>query len=255
MTPSLAMPLSLQIDRCHRRVVTRATGAVTETDFLAIRREMSASRSFDSHYSLLLDLREATDLQLSPVAVADMVRTSGFALGTVHAILGTTELQLDVAHMLAAISRSYHRCVRVFRDADDADRWLSDVGAFGARRRGDGAASTMHRRTRLRPRASKSAPPEHALSDERCSGADAQHAPTKIAIPKRNNPLLVGTPDGSTFACWVESIGNRPHWAFITRDLKRLRGPRYQNENTLEKIHQMVSNWRAQPAADDTREQ
>jgi hypothetical protein len=120
------MPLSYAIDRRRRVVVARASGLLTVDDAVRVRSMLQSDPVFRSHFSLLFDLREVTQVNMSFQALARLAATTVFAAHARRAFVCTTELQHEVAHAFSLVGREHQIVVRVFREPHMAESWLVD---------------------------------------------------------------------------------------------------------------------------------
>lgn len=120
------MPLSYAIDRRRRVVVTRASGALTVDDAVSVRGLLQSDPVFRSHFALLFDLREVTQVKMSFQALARLASTLVFAPSARRAFVCATDLQHEVAHAFSLIGREHQLVVRVFREPHAAEAWLGE---------------------------------------------------------------------------------------------------------------------------------
>lgn len=119
------MPISYTIDPARRLVVTRIAGVMSEEDVRALREQLRADPAFDATYANLVDLSEATDIQLSADTLGQLAVRSAFDRVTRRAIVATSPLQFGMARMFATINERHGHVVRVFRDSGEAEAWLA----------------------------------------------------------------------------------------------------------------------------------
>ena len=120
------MPLSYAIDRRRRVIVTRASGVLSVDDAVCVRGLLQSDPVFRSHFALLFDLREVTQVNLSFQAMARLVSSSVFAPNARRAFVCSTELQHEVAHAFSLIGREHQLVVRIFREPHTAEEWLGE---------------------------------------------------------------------------------------------------------------------------------
>ena len=120
------MPLSYAIDRRRRVVVTRASGVLSVDDAVCVRGLLQSDPVFRSHFALLFDLREVTQVNLSFQAMARLVSSSVFAPNARRAFVCSTELQHEVARAFSLIGREHQLVVRIFREPHTAEEWLGE---------------------------------------------------------------------------------------------------------------------------------
>lgn len=120
------MPLSYAIDSRRRVVVTRASGALTVDDAVRVRLLLQSDPVFRSHFALLFDLREVTQVSMSFQALARLAATTVFAARARRAFVCATELQFEIAHSFSLISREHQLVVRIFNEPHTAEAWLTE---------------------------------------------------------------------------------------------------------------------------------
>ena len=120
------MPLTHMIDASRRIIVARATGPLTEDDLRACRMLMQGDPAFNRNFGQLLDLRGATEVNVSLPAMARLAASSAFAPGVRRAFVGITDAQYNMAWTFAMLSEPHHQLVHVFRDISVAEAWLME---------------------------------------------------------------------------------------------------------------------------------
>lgn len=120
------MPLSYAIDRRQRVVVTRASGVLTVDDAVRVRGLLQSDPMFRSHFALLFDLREVTQVNISFQAIARLASATVFAANARRAFVCATELQHEIAHAFSLVGREHQLIVRVFREPHTAEAWLGE---------------------------------------------------------------------------------------------------------------------------------
>ena len=120
------MPLSYAIDARRRVVVTRASGVLTVDDAVRVRVLLQSDPVFRSHFALLFDLREVTQVKMSFQALARLAATTVFAARARRAFVCATDLQFEIAHAFSLVSREHQLVVRVFHEPHTAEAWLAE---------------------------------------------------------------------------------------------------------------------------------
>lgn len=121
------MPITHAIDHAHRRMYTRATGAVTYPEVVA---HLAAERDGGGlPYRELIDLTEG-ELALDAAEVRRLVEDlrrlgRGRALGPT-AVIVASEFTFGMLRMLEALVEDVC-AVRPFRDRAEAERWLESM--------------------------------------------------------------------------------------------------------------------------------
>ena len=120
------MPVGYERDDTRRRVVVTVHGALRKRDMLTV---MARQRAEDTWgYGMLFDLRRVTEHPtLADLReLMDQASSRGEAespRGPV-ALLATERIMYDIACTYAALGHT-KLTIRVFRDLDEADRWLA----------------------------------------------------------------------------------------------------------------------------------
>ena len=128
------MPCDYRIDRTRRVVLARGYGPVTETDLTGNRERLSADPDFDPALNLLYDLTEATGVGASPVFPQSFAARSIFADASKRAVVAGDDSVFGVARAFLAWGAESSANIRVFRNIDEARRWLAldQADYFGA---------------------------------------------------------------------------------------------------------------------------
>lgn len=120
------MPLTYVIDASRRIIVARASGILSEDDLRSTRMLMQGDPAFNRNFGQLLDLRAATDVNVSVPAMARIAASSAFAPGVRRAFVGITDAQYNMAWTFAMLSEPHNQLVHVFRDITVAEAWLME---------------------------------------------------------------------------------------------------------------------------------
>jgi hypothetical protein len=110
----------------RRLVVARALGTVTAGDVRAARNALRADPSFSPEFRELIDLTEATTLEMSRDTVASLASETVFLPGTKRAVVATNAEQFRIAQAFAAHAAEAGQSVTVFRNLEEAMAWLGD---------------------------------------------------------------------------------------------------------------------------------
>ena len=125
------MPISYDIDEERGFVRTVATGRLTDAELLEHKHALMADPRFRDGMKELSDIRGVDDLQVTPQGV---MRAASFDSAN-NAAMGTHRLGLLVpSDYVFGMARMYqmrtdqNMGVEVFRDDEEAQRWLDEVG-------------------------------------------------------------------------------------------------------------------------------
>ena len=117
------MPISYAIDAARQVVRIRLWGEVTREELDANSLRLSSDPQFRPDLPYICDAR---DLSVPP-AIDDVVRAayrSVFAAGTRRAIVAGSDVIYGLARLFAGRSGSVGDGLQIFRDMDEAERWL-----------------------------------------------------------------------------------------------------------------------------------
>ena len=118
------MPVSFQVDKARRLVVSTASGFLTVTDILAHQRKLLADANFDPECSQLVDCSAITGIDLSPDDVRAVTATAVFSTHSRRAIVVATDEQFGFAEMFKMMREAQgEHGIRVFRDRAEALLW------------------------------------------------------------------------------------------------------------------------------------
>ncbi len=122
------MPISYRIDEEKGLVLTTATGALTDSDILQLKASLLADPRWKPGMRELSDVRAIDRLEVTTDGVTQMMlQDTGAA-----AALASYRLAIVVSHQVVyGMARMYQMLtehnvpnVRVFRDIEEAKRWL-----------------------------------------------------------------------------------------------------------------------------------
>jgi hypothetical protein len=117
-----------RIERDNHRVVAEVRGTYSYDVALARMRRLQADPDFDPTFSLLMDFREATAVELNHDQVAALSKIHLFAADSRRAYLVATPLQFGLARMFATYrSPTAEDVIRVFTGLNEAVAWLDQA--------------------------------------------------------------------------------------------------------------------------------
>lgn len=124
------MPVTYEIDGTRRLVRTRCFGAVTISEVLAHFDELERDPARPELLDVVLDLSGSTTLPGS-----DQLRVVAERVGEVRltrfgrvAIVADRDSMFGMARMFEVFAEKHFGASRVFRQLDEAERWLADAG-------------------------------------------------------------------------------------------------------------------------------
>jgi hypothetical protein len=123
------MPISYRIDEAKKLVLTTASGVLTDSDILQLKSSLVSDPRWTPGMRELSDVRSIDRLDVTTAGVQMMMQSD-----ELHArALDSYRLAIVVAHQLVyGMARMYQMLtehsvpnVRVFRDMEEAKRWLA----------------------------------------------------------------------------------------------------------------------------------
>ena len=122
------MTISYSIDNRLGGVFTTATGCLTDEELLEDNRKLTVDPEFRSGLIELMDARSVTDLKITPEGIehlvmqdaADAERLENYRL----AMVVSKDAAFGLARMYETMTQHNMPNVKVFRDMNDARRWL-----------------------------------------------------------------------------------------------------------------------------------
>jgi hypothetical protein len=122
------MPASYRIDVARRLVLSRAWGDFTAQDLYDHYNTLAADPLFDPSFPQLVDLREVERVVMEPSLIMRHALEHLFGSGTQRALVTSSDVEYQLARMYATIAEYVPQNVRVFRQMQDAEKWLG-IGA------------------------------------------------------------------------------------------------------------------------------
>jgi hypothetical protein len=123
------MPISYQIDEARRLVLTTASGALTDSDILRLKARLVADPKWKPGMRELSDVRLIDRLEVTADGVRQMMMRDechAAALASYRlAIVVSHQVVYGMARMYQMLTEQIVPDVRVFRDMEEAKRWLA----------------------------------------------------------------------------------------------------------------------------------
>ena len=122
------MPITYSIDHERGVVLTTASGVLTDDELLHHKRKMTSDPNFKPGLVGLSDIREIAELAVTTEGIRSLVkqdaldaeRLKGFKL----AIVASDDVVFGMARMYQTMTQDNVFNVRIFRDLDEAKKWL-----------------------------------------------------------------------------------------------------------------------------------
>ena len=118
------MGLRYTIDRTRRLVHTRGWGTVSIGDINELMSFIVVDARFDPYFRSLVDFREVTLLAGDSIGFAAAASVQLYVPGTRRALVAGEDHVFGLLRMFATYSERFGQTVQVFRELNDAERWL-----------------------------------------------------------------------------------------------------------------------------------
>jgi hypothetical protein len=123
------MQVERRIDSAARVVVLEVSGDLGDRDLLSLADELEKDPEVEADFSLLIDLRRAIGQGVTSAGVRKLVaRPLVLSPESRRAVVVPSDLGFGMARMYEMLREDRGGAVRVFRDYEEARRW---VGARG----------------------------------------------------------------------------------------------------------------------------
>jgi hypothetical protein len=118
------MPADYVIDAGRRTVFSRAWGRLTNDDLLGVQDVLRADPAFDPGYRQLYDFTGVTEIAVSRDAFPALRARTPFDHTARQAFVAGSQAAFGMARMYELLHDLSEQQFRVFRDANEARRWL-----------------------------------------------------------------------------------------------------------------------------------
>jgi hypothetical protein len=123
------MPADYRIDRNGRKVVSIVRGVYSYDVAVGRMRRLQKDPEFDTSFSLLMDFREATKIDLSHGEIVELSNIHVFSPESKRAYVVASPEQFGLARMFASYKSPTNKKVfQVFTDMEEAVEWLEADG-------------------------------------------------------------------------------------------------------------------------------
>ena len=116
------MSFTHETDIANRTVFSRATGEVTDDDLMAHRAAIRSDPDFEPDFRHLVDLRGVTKMSITADGLGRLLPGSFCGPGARRALVALRDVDYGMARMHQMAAGPTEK--RVFRDMDEALRWL-----------------------------------------------------------------------------------------------------------------------------------
>jgi hypothetical protein len=118
------VPIEYRIDAAARIVYSTAKGSISIADALPYVERLRADPAFDPAMSQLFDFSGVTRIDLGTDDLRSMAPANVFGRGARRAFVATNDVSYGVARMFEALVAPAGTELRVFREMEEAKRWL-----------------------------------------------------------------------------------------------------------------------------------
>lgn len=118
------MPITYELDVAGEMVRTRGWGVLTEGEAEALYATLRADPAFRPTFRQRCDLREVTQIDATTDALRNLARAKTFAPGAHRAFVVGRDVDYGLARIFQAYSELGDAEMRVFRDWEEAERWV-----------------------------------------------------------------------------------------------------------------------------------
>jgi hypothetical protein len=118
------VPASYQIHPARALVLSLGWGILSDADIREHYRQLRDDPAFDPAFRQLADIRDVSRVEASIPTIRDEARTWTFAPEARRALVARSDAPYGLARLFAAYWALEGGAVEVFRDLDDAARWL-----------------------------------------------------------------------------------------------------------------------------------
>jgi hypothetical protein len=120
------MQVERTIDPATRVVVLTVSGDIGDAELLRLGDELAETPELESDFALLIDLRQARGEKVTTAAVYRLVeRPLVLSAESRRGVVVPTNLGFGMARMYEMLRKNRGGSPRVFRDYDEALRWVS----------------------------------------------------------------------------------------------------------------------------------
>ncbi len=118
------MPVSYRIDRERRIVFSEASGVLTDSDLIEFQKRLRDDPEFEPDLRQLADCRAIDEIGVTSQGVEEASSRSPFSQGSLRAIVVSSDEAFGMARMFENLRHEARDEIRVFREAEEARRWL-----------------------------------------------------------------------------------------------------------------------------------
>ena len=122
------MPMQIHIDKGRGLITTRASGNVSDADFITMEDLFEKSPDFSRKFARICDLTAATTMNVSEELMKRWAEDPVMDRSARHAIVCTTPAVMSNVLEFIEVARIHSRDASVFPTFDQADEWIRGKG-------------------------------------------------------------------------------------------------------------------------------
>lgn len=118
------MPGGYSIDPARSLVLSRAWDVLTGADLSRHARILAADPGFKLNFNQLCDYRDVKEIRADAAAIRELAALNPFGAGARRALIVSSDVVFGMARMYQILTESSPDEFEVFRDLDEALKWL-----------------------------------------------------------------------------------------------------------------------------------
>jgi hypothetical protein len=122
------MPMQIHIDKGRELITTRASGNVSDADFITMENLFEKSPDFSRKFARICDLTAATAMNVSEELMKRWAEDPVMDRSARHAIVCTTPAVMSNVLEFIKAARIHSRDASVFPTFDQANEWIRGKG-------------------------------------------------------------------------------------------------------------------------------
>jgi hypothetical protein len=122
------MPMQIRVDKGRGLITTRASGNVSDADFIAMEDLFEKSPDFSRKFARICDLTAATTMNVSEELMKRWAEDPVMDRSARHAIVCAAPAIMSNVLEFIKVSRSHARDASVFPTFDQAEEWIRNKG-------------------------------------------------------------------------------------------------------------------------------
>lgn len=123
------MSCSYTIDLTRSLVLSRGWDVLTDGELLAHVRALTIDPRFVRNFHQLADLRDVVDVEVTASTIREMAMLNPYGVGSRRAVVVTSDVLFGMARMYKILRDEPADELEIFRNLDDALRWLGVLNA------------------------------------------------------------------------------------------------------------------------------